>query len=93
MRHWSGNGLISIKWNDLSATGYAFTDILVIEKPYDRRGIQILQSGQIFLAAQKITAQRNLAILISRGQKTVVPDTNKPFGRNMHHEPADELFA
>ena len=93
MRFWSEQRWISTYRNDLSATGWALTDILVIEKPDDRRGIQILQPGQILLAAQKIPAQRDLTILVPWRQKTVVTDPYDPFWRDMHQEPADEFFA
>ena len=65
MRLWSEQRWISTYRNDSSATGRAFTDILVIEKPDDRRGIQILHSGQILFAAKEIPAQSDLAILIT----------------------------
>ena len=68
MRLWPEQRRISTYRNDSSATGRAFTDILVIEKPDDRRGIQILQPGQILFAAKEIPAQSDLAILITRRQ-------------------------
>ena len=65
---WPEQRWISTYRNDPSATGRAFTDILVIEKADDRRGIQILHSGQILFAAKEIPAQSDLAILITRRQ-------------------------
>ena len=50
--------------NEFSAAGFALADILVIEKPDDRRCIQILQPGQILFAAKKIPAQSDLTILV-----------------------------
>ena len=68
MQLWAKQRRISTYGNDPSATGCAFTDILVIEKPDDRRGIQILQPGQILFAAKEIPAQSDFAILITRRQ-------------------------
>ena len=65
MRLWSEQRWISTYRNDSSATGRAFTDILVIEKSDDRRGIQILQPGQILFAAKEIPAQSDLTILVA----------------------------
>ena len=62
----------------------SITDILVIEKPDDRRGIQILQPGQILFTPKKIPAQSDLAVLIARRQKTIMTDPDKPLGRDMH---------
>ena len=93
MRLWPEQRRISTYWNDPSATGWTFTDILVIEQPDDRWGIQILQPGQILFAAKKVPAQSNLTILIAWRQKPIVTYPDKPLGRDMHQEPADEFFA
>jgi hypothetical protein len=61
---WPEQRWISTYRNDLSATGRAFTDILVIEKADDCRSIQILQSGQIFFTTKKIPAKSNLPVFV-----------------------------
>ena len=93
MRLWPEQRRICTYRNDPSATGWAFTDIPVIEKPDDCRGIQILQPGQILFTAKEITAQSDLTILITRRQKTIVTDPDEPFGRDMHQETTNEFFS
>ena len=63
MRQRMDKGLLGSKRNEFPATVCAFTDILVIEEPDDRRGIQILQPGQILLTAQEVPAQGDLTVL------------------------------
>ena len=86
MRLWPCVILTCRQGNDVSAAGWAFADIPVIERFEDSRRIKILKPGNIFHTAKQVTAQCNLLAFIPGIKQAVMPDPHKTLWRDMHEK-------